>query len=41
MKAVAGMLLIGGGVILMYGLFSGKITFPMGSTSTTGSTTSG
>jgi len=30
MKAVAGMLLIGGGVILMYGLFSGKITFPLG-----------
>jgi hypothetical protein len=28
MKGVFGMLLIGGGVILMYGMFTGKITFP-------------
>jgi len=29
MRAVFGMLLIGGGVILMYGLFSGSIQFPL------------
>lgn len=28
MKGVFGMLLIGGGVILMYGMFTGHITFP-------------
>lgn len=28
MRGVFGILLIGGGVILMYGLFTGKITFP-------------
>jgi hypothetical protein len=28
MKGVFGILLIGGGVILVYGLFTGKITFP-------------
>lgn len=33
MKAVFGMLLIGGGIVLMVGLFSGKITFPLGGSS--------
>lgn len=32
MRGVFGMLLIGGGIILMYGLFTGKITFPGSST---------
>ena len=31
MKGVFGILLVGGGVILMVGLFTGKITFPLGS----------
>lgn len=30
MRGVFGLLLIGGGVILVYGLFTGKITFPGG-----------
>lgn len=32
MKAPLGLLLIGGGIILLVGLFSGKITFPLGGT---------
>jgi hypothetical protein len=32
MRGVFGMLLIGGGVILVYGLFTGKITFPTSGT---------
>lgn len=31
MRGVFGLLLIGGGVVLVYGLFTGKITFPGGS----------
>ena len=31
MKGVFGVLLVGGGVILLVGLFTGKITFPLGS----------
>lgn len=30
MRGVFGILLVGGGVILMYGLFTGKIQFPGG-----------
>lgn len=30
MRPVFGMLLIGGGIVLMVGLFAGKITFPLG-----------
>ncbi len=30
MKGVFGILLVGGGVILVAGLFAGKITFPLG-----------
>lgn len=37
-RAVIGLLLIMGGIALMYGLFSGKIIFPLGSTGTTGGT---
>lgn len=33
MKAIFGMLLIAGGIVLLVGEFSGKITFPLGSTS--------
>lgn len=36
MKGPFGLLLIGGGIILIVGIFTGKITFP-GSTGTTGS----
>lgn len=32
MKAVIGMTLIGGGAILLIGLFTGKIKFPLGTT---------
>lgn len=28
MKGVFGMLLVGGGIVLMYGMFTGRITFP-------------
>lgn len=40
MRGVFGMLLIGGGVVLMYGLFTGKIAIPFtpGATTTTGAT---
>ena len=31
MRGVFGMLLIGGGIILLVGEFSGKIKFPLGS----------
>ena len=31
MKGVFGILLVGGGIILMVGLFTGKISFPLGS----------
>lgn len=30
MRAVIGLLMIAGGFALMYGLFSGKIIFPLG-----------
>jgi hypothetical protein len=30
MKAAFGLLLIGGGIILLVGLFTGKIQFPLG-----------
>lgn len=33
MKAVFGMLMIGGGIILLVGLFTGKIQFPLGGSS--------
>lgn len=38
MRGVFGVLLIGGGVILMYGLFTGKITFPGGRSNILGQT---
>lgn len=42
MKPVFGLLLVGGGLVLMVGLFTGKITFPLGTTtnSTSSSQTS-
>lgn len=33
MRGVFGILLIGGGIVLMYGLFTGKINFPGGTPS--------
>lgn len=33
MRGPLGLLLIGGGVVLLYGLFTGKIQFPIGSKS--------
>jgi hypothetical protein len=39
MKGPFGLLLIGGGIILIVGLFTGKIQFPGGSTTTASTTT--
>lgn len=36
MRGVFGLLLIGGGIILLVGEFSGKITFPLGAAATGG-----
>ncbi len=41
MKPIIGLLLIAGGIVLMYGLFTGKIQFPLGGGSITGSTNTG
>lgn len=38
MRGVFGMLLIGGGVVLMYGLFTGKITIPFNPSTSSSST---
>lgn len=35
MRAVFGMLMIGGGLVLMVGLFTGKIQFPLGTQGST------
>ena len=41
MKGVFGVLLVGGGVILLVGLFTGKISFPLGSPSSSASSSGG
>jgi hypothetical protein len=41
MQGIFGMLLAGGGVILMVGIFTGKITFPLGSPGTMGDSSLG